>query len=55
MLGSNIDEIGWPECEIDIIELINEPTTYHVALHGPGADPEAKGQIADLTKDFRLY
>lgn len=56
MLGSNIDEIGWPECgEIDIIELINEPTTYHVALHGPGADPEAKGQIADLTMEFHEY
>ncbi len=56
MLGSNIDDVGWPECgEIDIIELINDATTYHVALHGPGADPEAKGEIADLSLDFHEY
>lgn len=56
MLGANIDEVGWPQCgEIDIIELINEPNTYHVALHAPGGDPEAKGPIADLSADFHDY
>lgn len=56
MLGSNIDEVGWPDCgEIDIMELINDATTYHVALHSPGGDAEAAGPIADLSDDFHNY
>jgi len=56
MLGSNIETVGWPQCgEIDIIELINTADTYHVALHAPGADPEASGPIADLSTDFHDY
>jgi len=56
MLGSNIEEIGWPACgEIDIMEIINEATTYNVALHAPGGDAEAKGPIADLSEDFHDY
>lgn len=56
MLGSNIETVGWPQCgEIDIMELINDAVTYHVALHAPGAAPEASGPIADLSDDFHDY
>ncbi len=35
MLGSNIDEVGWPTCgEIDIMELVgHEPETVHGTIH----------------------
>jgi beta-glucanase (GH16 family) len=38
MLGSNIDQAGWPKCgEIDIMEVRGqEPTIAQCALHGPG-------------------
>jgi beta-glucanase (GH16 family) len=38
LLGSDIDEVGWPQCgEIDIMENIGrEPTTVHGTMHGPG-------------------
>ncbi len=38
MLGSNINEVGWPNCgEIDILENVgSEPSTIHGTLHGPG-------------------
>lgn len=38
MLGSNIDEVGWPQCgEIDIMEYLgNRPTQVLGTLHGPG-------------------
>ena len=38
MLGSNLDEVGWPQSgEIDILENIgSEPATMHGTLHGPG-------------------
>jgi beta-glucanase (GH16 family) len=38
MLGSNIDEVSWPNCgEIDIMENRGqEPTLVSGALHGPG-------------------
>jgi beta-glucanase (GH16 family) len=38
MLGSNIDDVSWPECgEIDIMELRGqEPHIIHGSLHGPG-------------------
>lgn len=56
MLGADIDTVGWPQSgEIDIIELINTGTTYHISLHTPGADPEQKGQINDLSRDFHNY
>ena len=56
MLGVNIDTVGWPGSgEVDIIELINTGTRYNIALHGPGADVESKGDIADLSADFHNY
>lgn len=38
MLGSNIDEVPWPQCgEIDIMEQRGqEPNITHGSLHGPG-------------------
>jgi len=38
MLGSDIDEVGWPACgEIDIMEYLgNNPTTVLGTVHGPG-------------------
>ncbi|UPQ78046.1 glycoside hydrolase family 16 protein [Flavobacterium azooxidireducens] len=38
MLGSNIDQDGWPKCgEIDIMEYLgNSPTKILGTLHGPG-------------------
>ena len=37
MLGSNIDQVGWPKCgEIDIMEYLgNSPTQILGTLHGP--------------------
>ncbi|MEZ4594226.1 MAG: glycoside hydrolase family 16 protein [Chloroflexota bacterium] len=37
MLGTNIDEVGWPFCgEIDIMENIgSEPSLIHGTVHGP--------------------
>jgi beta-glucanase (GH16 family) len=38
MFGTNIDDVGWPECgEIDIMENRgSEPTINYGSLHGPG-------------------
>ncbi len=38
LLGSNIDEVGWPQCgEIDIMEYRGqEPNLIHGSVHGPG-------------------
>ncbi len=63
-LGSSIAGVGWPESgEIDIMELVNDGSTYHVTLHGPQGNSDylsgdgvgTSGPIADLTKDFHEY
>jgi beta-glucanase (GH16 family) len=38
MLGTNIDQVGWPACgELDVMENIGrEPPTVHGTIHGPG-------------------
>ncbi|MFD0862897.1 family 16 glycosylhydrolase [Sungkyunkwania multivorans] len=38
LLGSNIDEVGWPQCgEIDVMENAGaSPTVVSSAVHGPG-------------------
>jgi beta-glucanase (GH16 family) len=63
MLGTDIDQAGWPACgEIDIMENIGrEPATVHGTIHGPGYSGAqgvgapftlANGRFAD---DFHLY
>lgn len=63
MLGSNIDEVGWPNCgEIDIMENRGqEPTIISGALHGPGhSGINFVGKNYDLVTDrvdtsFHIY
>lgn len=49
LLGSNIDEVGWPQCgEIDIMENAGaRPTIVSSAVHGPGYN----GGLA-ITKEY---
>jgi len=53
LLGSNIDNVGWPTCgEVDIMEnLGREPSIIHGTLHGPnysgGAGPTASYTVAN--------
>ena len=53
LLGSNIDNVGWPTCgEVDIMEnLGREPSIIHGTLHGPnysgGAGPTASYTLAN--------
>jgi len=38
LLGSNIDEVGWPAAgEVDIIETLNDAAEYHTGIHAPRA------------------
>lgn len=64
LLGSDYRNLGWPRCgEIDLMELVNNGSTYHVTLHGPQGNSDynggdgvgASGAIADLTLDFHVY
>lgn len=63
MLGSDIDQVGWPACgEIDIIENIGrEPATVHGTIHGPGySGAQGIGAPYTLPKsrfadEFHLY
>ncbi|ACS89387.1 glycoside hydrolase family 16 protein [Thermococcus sibiricus] len=65
MLGTNIGEVGWPQCgEIDIMEFVgHEPRTVHGTVHGPGYSggrsitnsytlPEG---VPDFTEDFHVF
>ena len=69
MLGSDVTDVGWPRSgEIDIMEIVNTGTAYHVTLHGPQGDTDyfggvessgqvvgTSGPIADLTTDFHTF
>ncbi len=64
LLGSNIDQVGWPACgEIDIIENIGrEPAIVHGTLHGPGYSaassigaPYTLPGGARFADDFHVY
>lgn len=63
MLGSNINEVSWPQCgEIDIIEARGQaPSLMYGSLHGPGysggaAITEAYSLGGDrFDADFHLY
>jgi beta-glucanase (GH16 family) len=53
-LGTNIDQVSWPECgEIDIMEYRGqEPTAVHGSVHGPGYSAgEAITQRYELSND----
>lgn len=69
MLGSDFLSVGWPfSGEIDMMELVNNGNTFHVALHGPQGQTDyyggvkvtdkyvgTQGPIPDLTQDFHDY
>lgn len=52
LVGSNIDEVGWPQCgEIDIMEYRGqEPTKLLGTVHGPGYSGGAS-----ITKSYSLF
>jgi beta-glucanase (GH16 family) len=62
MLGTNIDQAGWPQCgEIDVIENFGtSPAVAHGTIHGPGYSG-ADGITASLdtgsplADDFHVY
>lgn len=63
MLGSDIDEVGWPACgEIDVMEHVGvDPRRSHGTLHGPGYSGLGGGigravdAGTDLSEDFHEY
>jgi beta-glucanase (GH16 family) len=61
MLGSNIDQVGWPSCgEIDIMEhLGNQENKIYHTLHYPGnSGGNATGMnhmISNATTEFHIY
>lgn len=63
LLGSNIDQVGWPNCgEIDVMENAgSEPTIVSGAVHGPGysgGQPITKSYDLEnerVDTDFHIY
>lgn len=63
LLGSDIDDVGWPACgEIDVMEHVAvDPTRVHGTLHGPGYSglDGGVGRALDLgrplTEEFHRY
>jgi beta-glucanase (GH16 family) len=64
MLGSDIDQVGWPACgEIDIFENIGkEPSIVHGTVHGPGysggngiGGPFTLPNNARFADDFHIF
>lgn len=62
MLGSNFEEVGWPDCgEIDIMEYIGrEPDLILGTMHGPGYAgalglSKWNRQDYDIADDFHTY
>ena len=57
MLGSNIDQVGWPQCgEIDIMELRGQqPSIIHGTVHGPGYSAGNSISSSYATLSLSLY
>ena len=63
MLGSNIDQVGWPACgEIDIMEHVGKSLNeIHWSAHSKlynwpkGTQKTAKAYISDVTASFHVY
>lgn len=61
MLGSNIDEVGWPLCgEIDILEYVGkEPETIFTSLHTASSAGNTvntkKAKVAGIEEGFHTY
>lgn len=63
LLGSNIDEVGWPASgEIDVIETLNQADRWHTGVHAPqtgsprGQEMSASGPVPfPLAGEFRTY
>jgi beta-glucanase (GH16 family) len=62
LLGTDVDTVGWPRSgEIDVMETLNDASTYNCTLHGP--DANGRGWQADgnqtgpapLSDDFHTY
>lgn len=61
MLGSNIEDVGWPTCgEIDVVEMFSDPYQVAGTVHGPGYS--AGNAVGDdlksdekWTDDFHVY
>ena len=62
-LGSDIEEVGWPECgEFDVVEVVGEkPSIAHGSLHGPGVGEHGWAQTEEyrneepLSHDWHVY
>jgi beta-glucanase (GH16 family) len=56
-LGSNINEIGWPDCgEIDIMEHVGYmPDTLHFNEHSKTTDKGSRIYYPSPEKDFHVY
>lgn len=57
MLGSNVSQIGWPDCgEIDIMEHINTDSIFYGTLHwGNGGKVSSGNNIKGGPEDFHTY
>ncbi|WP_255593150.1 family 16 glycosylhydrolase [Mesoflavibacter sp. SCSIO 43206] len=61
MLGSDIEEVGWPACgEIDIMEYVGKtPHEIHTTLHTPSSFGQSVNTnvetIGDIEEGFHVY
>ncbi len=61
MLGSDFDEVGWPESgEIDIMEHVGkEPGLVHSSLHTPSSygntQNSSSTEVSDFSESFHVY
>jgi beta-glucanase (GH16 family) len=62
LVGADEDQVPWPGCgEIDIIEVVSDPTRYYSTLHGPTAGRSSSqqvqltGSIGNLSTGYHDY